>query len=788
MVSESRPSNAEKRQELGEADKIDLLCDVFEQACAADEQPKIEDYLERCEASAREALLEELLLVDCELRAKRGENVTSEMYERRFPGYSKVMARLPWETIGKTGDSHLVATSSALIAGSRVAHFELLEEIGRGAFGIVWRARDDRLGRIVAVKFPRQERLSASERERFVREGRAAAKLRHPNIVTLFDVGEDQRRAFIISELVEGANLRQWLDDRQPTARVTAELVAQLAEALHHAHEQGVIHRDMKPANVLVDRDGRPHITDFGLAKMTSDSTMTLEGHILGTPAYMSPEQASGDLARIDRRTDVYGLGAVLYELLTVQPPFTGDAASIVHQVIHVEPRKPRKIVAAVPRDLETICLKAMEKEPRRRYPSAQEMAVDLRRYLRGESIIARRANVLEKSWRWLRRRPATASAIILPLMVLVAASAVIKSISDENYRQQGYQRVQVITNPPGARIAIVPIDRRTGEPNISPGAVIDPREKTPLTVYLKPDDYFVEAIISGEEGILDIAEVYQTVLPPELLRRSDMKRNKYDGREERSREVKFNIDIKPTADIIADMVPVLIDHDLRQKNPLLPELLYVDRKETTPREVNRAGASKDGQRYIVFETAKQELRAKSKRMPSAAEYDAIIQAVTDGQLKKVASGAKTTVEDLFTGLAEWTTTKYDFPGAVEDRNNVEKLNNMYLLKGYGDPEKLPGLLRFVGGVLLAPPDSHSPLIGFRGVRSGAAFCTDPIDDGQFPFENLLANLPPHLNQGWVKCFSQIKAWRAPPSSYFIRTTVPLVLGVTVVAGMQLGQ
>ena len=199
--------------------------------------------------------------------------------------------------------------------------------------------------------------------------------------MTLFDVGEAQERAFIVSELVEGANLRQWLDERQPAVRDSAELVAQLAEALHHAHEQGVIHRDLKPANVIVDGDGRPHITDFGLAKTTSDTTMTMEGNILGTPAYHSPEQASGNVGEIDHRTDVYGLGAVLYEMLTGQAPFTGDAASIVHQVVHAQPRMPRKIVASTPRDLETICIKAMEKEPARRYPSAQEMAVDLRRY-----------------------------------------------------------------------------------------------------------------------------------------------------------------------------------------------------------------------------------------------------------------------------------------------------------------------------------------------------------------------------------------------------------------------
>ena len=325
---------------LPPTDQIDLVCDAFEDAWSRGERPQIEDFLDRCDAPAKELLLAELLLVDREFRIKRGEIAGRQDYQQRFPGYSTIIDALEFATIDDRGRKGSFASrvQTTATAGSKLAHFELLEEIGSGASGTVWKARDTRLRRIVAVKMPRQERLAIPERERFLREGQACAQLRHPNIVAVHEVGEDHGRVFIVAEFIEGLNLRQWLDQRRPKPREAAELAAQLAEALHHAHEQGVIHRDLKPANVLIDSDGRPHVTDFGLAKWTTDSAgMTVEGNILGTPAYMSPEQARGDAVHVDRRSDVYGLGALLYEMLTGQPPFQGDVTAIVHQVIHDE-------------------------------------------------------------------------------------------------------------------------------------------------------------------------------------------------------------------------------------------------------------------------------------------------------------------------------------------------------------------------------------------------------------------------------------------------------------------
>ena len=282
------------------------------------------------------------------------------------------------------------------------------------------------MDRVVAVKIPRKEQLAPQEAEQFLREARAAAQFRHPNIVSVHEVGRDGDTIYIVSDLVRGVTLADWLSGQKPSPREAAQICSQMAEALRHAHEHGVIHRDIKPGNIMLDADGRPHLMDFGLAKGDAgEITMTVDGHVLGTPAYMSPEQAKGESHTVDPRTDIYSLGAMLFQLLTGELPFRGTPRMLLHQVLNDEPRTPRSLNDRVPRDLETICLKAMAKEPDRRYQAAHALADDLNRYLDGKPVLARPSGRAERSWRGCRRNPLVAGLSATVAVVLMLGTVI---------------------------------------------------------------------------------------------------------------------------------------------------------------------------------------------------------------------------------------------------------------------------------------------------------------------------------------------------------------------------
>jgi WD40 repeat protein/tRNA A-37 threonylcarbamoyl transferase component Bud32 len=311
----------------------------------------------------------------------------------------------------------------------RFGDYELIQEIARGGMGIVFKARQRSLNRIVALKMIRGGGISDAEQvRRFRAEAEAAARLQHPHIVAVHEVGEHNGQHFFTMDFVDGRSLSDLLRAEAPSVRESVRCVATIAGAIQYAHTQGVLHRDLKPSNVIVDGEGRPRITDFGLCRrLDVDSDLTATGQVLGTPSYMSPEQARGEQTAVGAPSDVYALGAMLYELLCGRPLFRAETAmETLRQVIDAEPLPPRALNPSVNRDLETICLKCLQKEPGRRYRTAGELAEDLQRYVDGRPIMARRIGPAARVWRWCRRRPTAAAALgatAVAAIVTVAAS-----------------------------------------------------------------------------------------------------------------------------------------------------------------------------------------------------------------------------------------------------------------------------------------------------------------------------------------------------------------------------
>ena len=327
--------------------------------------------------------------------------------------------------------------------------YEILEEVSRGAMGVIYKARHTKLRRIVALKVMiAGEYASAEQVARFEKEARAAARLRHANIVPIYEIGAEGGNRFFTMDFVDGTPLDVLIARGELTPRDSLKIAASVGDALAYAHENGIIHRDIKPSNIMIDRSGRPQIMDFGLAKqIDSDSRFTRTGTTIGTPSYMAPEQARGENKKIDRRSDVYSLGAVLYEMLAGRPPFTGETMmNIVMKVIHDEATPLRRFAPKMHRDIETIVFKAMEKEPRRRYQSMSELADDIRRYLAGEMISARPAGPFLRVARVLKkhRSPIVVGAVIGVLVAAVCGSIIYVLVRDESELRRKAERAEL--------------------------------------------------------------------------------------------------------------------------------------------------------------------------------------------------------------------------------------------------------------------------------------------------------------------------------------------------------
>ncbi|MBL8821458.1 MAG: protein kinase [Planctomycetia bacterium] len=302
--------------------------------------------------------------------------------------------------------------------------YEVISELGKGGMGRVYQARHLGLNRMDAIKMVIGN-SNPRTLTRFADEARAIAKLKHANIAQVYDTGEVKGQPYYAMELVEAGTLTQKLDGEPIDAKQAARLVMTLARAVDYFNQQGIIHRDLKPSNILMTKQGEPKIADFGLVKnLEGDSQQTQTGDVVGSPSYMSPEQASGMVKSIGPSTDIYSLGAILYQCLTGRPPFqTSDPMQTLMAVISNDPVPVRQLIPGTPRDINTICMKCLEKQPGKRYATAGALAGDLQRFLNGETILARPAGVIEKSWKWCRRRPAWATVIALGLLTLIGSA-----------------------------------------------------------------------------------------------------------------------------------------------------------------------------------------------------------------------------------------------------------------------------------------------------------------------------------------------------------------------------
>ncbi len=439
----------------------ELLLDYLEGALETAEQQAVRAHVDACDACRRAVRETREMLDAMDLARRRQEHVFKE-----------------GTRASSLSNSASSINRSIFAAGKHLGDFEILEELGRGGMGVVYRARQVSLNRIVALKvLPGTVCTSEAAVNRFRHEAQAAAKLHHTNIVPVYAQGEADGHFYYAMELIEGPNLGHMLkEDRsavlsglhadhfsraevngassgvgpqpqsisfdqssvrhRPNYRRIARLIASVADGLDHAHKANVIHRDIKPQNLLLGRDGQLHITDFGLARMLDEPSLTITGEMLGTPAYMSPEQIDADRERIDLRTDVYSLGVTLYELLTGKRPFDGvSREQLIARIREREPKALRRIDPQIPIDLETICLRAMEKAPPKRYPSAGEFAADLRRYADNRPILSRRTSLFEKGVKWVKRHPAKFT--IGCLLVLMAVGAVAWSVQARANLQQ---------------------------------------------------------------------------------------------------------------------------------------------------------------------------------------------------------------------------------------------------------------------------------------------------------------------------------------------------------------
>ena len=713
---------------------IDQICDEYEEQLRTDQDPKIEVFLCRVSEDLRYRLLRDLVAVDFDFVRQRRPIEFSE-YFKRFPDATQVLLDVQ-QDLNNEQETKVPGVDGVpdfnpydKTRRPKLRGFKMFEIAGTGGFGAVWHAMDLSLQREVAVKIPRGDRAHLSE---FLREARTAANLKHPNIVQVHEVGEESGTSFIVTEYIDGENLRDWHKHHTIGPDDVARLIAKLAMAIQHAHDHGVIHRDLKLANVLMDSRGEPHIADFGLAKCEMrDDSIAVSGQVLGTPAYMAPEQARADHGATDRRTDVYAIGVMMYELLTGTTPFRGDLEEMLRQIVDIAPIPPRNINREIPKDLEAICLKCLAKSNAKRYDTAQALADDLHLYLGGETLRGVPVAMPHRVWKWLRRnrKSVTTTATVASITAILAGGLMAWRYQSSMPAVPRYP-VEFTTDPPGCEITVVACDADTHEPD--PSKIEKARGRTPLKMKLPSGDYWVTAVLDNQR----FNEVFRHVpANNEAAGMGQYVHLKWTRKSDGTVAVPA-ISI-PRPDVTVDMgfcegTESLIEPGTRSgssdKQWRLPPL-YVDRRMVSTEDLtnwkpSNIAATQQGTQPIALLSHYRcvyYLEEIGKRLPTAAELyylsNNVCPPVSEPgeQTSPCVLSDKSLLEDLHSEFGEWTssTPGSPFTGTTALPKTIGPALQTYVYKcGSSNSQESVSKTGFRVGM------EHTNAAGFRGVRS----------------------------------------------------------------------